>query len=36
MNTFLTVILAVAVLVVQLACTYVVVVRLARRRTRDR
>jgi hypothetical protein len=34
MNTFLTMVLAVAVLVVPLACAYAIVVRLARRRTR--
>jgi hypothetical protein len=35
MNTYLTMALAVAVLVVPLACAYAIVVRLARRRTRS-
>jgi hypothetical protein len=35
MNTYLTMALAVAVLVVPLACAYAIVVRLARRRTRN-
>jgi hypothetical protein len=35
MNTFLTIVLAFAVLVVPLACAYAIVLRLARRRTRN-
>jgi hypothetical protein len=35
MNTVLTMVLALAVLVVPLACAYAIVLRLARRRTRS-